>query len=512
MPCGERLTLRTKVCGGTEPMQRKADLSLFRGIKREGGKKEGSPTEEDVRKNRGKGFCGRTVMRRDAVRDVIVIGGGAAGLLAACEAGRRGLDVLLLEKNAKPGKKLSQTGNGKCNYTNLEMDSSRYRGENPAFIEAVLSCFSAEDALSYFREFGIEPRYRGSYVYPRSEEAQAFTEALCRKLKRCSVEIKLNCRAERLHRMGDAGKGSGDTVGGEKERGKRKDRGNPEEQRGLRGDREPAAPESARFLVESSAGAFYTRNLILASGSRAMPQSGSEGDSYVFLKKLKLPMVPVVPALTGVRAKERICRYWAGVRTEGKISVWSENQLLSEDTGELQLTDYGVSGIPVFQVSRYISYQLLKTPEVRVELDFLPGESEEESRTAFRKRKEHLKEERQKDFLLSFFHRRLSEVVLRDCRLFSEKPVGVLTEEELERLVQRLRHYPLHITAANDFTRAQCCAGGLDTRAVSAETMEIQGIPGLYAVGELLDVDGICGGYNLHFAFGCGILAGRAVR
>ncbi len=397
---------------------------------------------------------------------VLVIGGGAAGLMAAIAAAEKGASVALWEGGGEPGKKILATGNGKCNFTNLRLSPQQFRTQCPALLEPLLATFSPEDAVSFFRELGVAPSARNGYVYPRSEQAASIRDALVWRAKELAVQMECGRKVESLHRT---------------EKG---------------------------FLAQAGTCRMQAEAVVLAAGGKAAPATGSDGSGYRLAQSLGHSLVPVTPALVQLTAKGFPFRKVAGVRTQARIRLLAKGCVLSEDTGELQLTDYGISGIPVFQVSRFASQALEAGGHPEAQLDFFPEEEAETLRDAWRQRQQSHPAWRSGDFLNGLLPRKLAEALLSQAGISLEDTWGQIPEKKLERLLALCKQLTVEITGTKGFGSAQACAGGIPLTEVDA-SLESHLAPGLFLAGELLDVDGICGGYNLHWAWTSGRLAGQ---
>lgn len=265
---------------------------------------------------------------------VIIIGGGAAGSMAALTAAQNGADVLLLEQNEIIGRKILSTGNGRCNFTNRFQDPSCYRSDNSGFAWKSIGKFSEPETTSFFKNLGIYPKDKNGYLYPWSEQASAVREALESALKLAKIRIHTGVRV-----FGIIPKKNGFQIS---------------------------------FSKDGKKGMISGEAVILAAGSKAAAKLGSDGSGYDLAKMLGHKLVPVVPALVQLRCREKLYRQVAGVRTHGKVTVFIDGTETASDIGELQLTDYGISGIPVFQISRYAARGLYEKKEVFAELDFMP--------------------------------------------------------------------------------------------------------------------------------------------
>lgn len=401
-------------------------------------------------------------------RQVIIIGGGASGLAAAIAAAREGAGVTVLEHMDRVGKKILSTGNGRCNLTNLSLRPEHYRCSQPQFPMKVIDHFSVWDTLAFFDEIGIVTKSRNGYIYPNSDQASSVLDSLRMEAERLGVRVVTECH---ISRAACAGKG--------------------------------------RFRIESDQGVFQGERLILAAGSKAAPVTGSDGSGYQLAQAFGHRVITPLPALVQLRCQGKFLKQLAGVRCDALVKLVSEGQVLAADQGELQLTDYGVSGIPTFQVSRFAAVALHKKKAVSVLLDFLPSKSMEETKQFIRNRAKALAYRKSEDFLTGVLNKKLSQVLLKLSQIDGAELVGNLKNQQLERLVHLIKVFELPVTSTNSFEQAQVCCGGVDTRDVRPETMESKLVKGLYLAGELLDVDGICGGYNLQWAWSTGITAGR---
>ena len=408
---------------------------------------------------------------------VVIIGGGASGLVAAIEAARRGARVTVVEHMDRVGKKILSTGNGRCNMTNLYMEPECYRSGDGSFPMKVISGFSVEDTLCFFRGLGIETRDRNGYIYPNSDQASAVLDVLRQEMGHLGLQVLLSCEADRM--------------------------------------------------LEADA-------LILAAGSKAAPSTGSDGSGYELAKRLGHRVIKPLPALVQLRCQGNMYKQMAGIRTEARVGLYMESPrfgksgkgaenpqlsksgkgagriLLAEDKGELQLTDYGLSGIPVFQVSRFAARALDEGRRVVVKVDFMPSWKEEEALGLLRKRAARMDYKTVEEMFTGLLNKKLALVLIRLAGVDPSMKSGELSARQAGRLLEQIKSYEAIVMSVNPFANAQVCCGGVDVHEVDGTTMESKVKKGLYLAGELLDVDGICGGYNLQFAWSSGAIAGRS--
>lgn len=413
------------------------------------------------------------------MRKIGIIGGGASGLAAAitAAAGPKNIKIFILEHKEQAGKKLLSTGNGRCNLTNERMDSSFFRSEEIRCVEKVLEQFDASDTIHFFEELGLMMRSRNGYIYPRCEQASAVRELLVKEAERRGVVIYTNIHVTEI-------------VPGKK------------------GFQVFGRSSDTKDLKKRR---FSFDKLILACGGRAAKVLGSDGSGYTLAKNLGHTIVPVVPALVQLKVKEHPFKEASGVRTEAGVSAYIAGEKICRDTGELQITNYGISGIPVFQISRYVARALYEKRRVEVEIDLLPSMSEDAFFSYLIKRRIGKEAMQTGDFLAGIFHSRLTACLLARLKIPVLRPAGELSEREIIKFVKQCKHSLLSIQDTTGYDNAQACAGGISLGEVDCVTMESRYVKGLYLTGELLDADGMCGGYNLQWAWATGILAGRHI-
>ena len=400
------------------------------------------------------------------MRHVIVIGGGASGLVAAITAARNGAKVTIIEKNDRLGRKILSTGNGRCNLTNEYMTPSCFRSDDLEIVSHVLEKFGYESAVHFFEELGIVLRNRQGYVYPISDQASTVADALQMEVMFQQIHCVLGQTATNISK-----------------------------------NRE-------KFVVKTEQATFSGDAVILATGGKAASKLGSDGSGYELAKRMGHHMAPVLPALVQLKCKGQSFKQVAGVRTQAKVTLFIDSEAVSADEGELQLTNYGISGIPVFQISRFASKGLYKKQKVWAELDFMPIKSDEEFYKFIVERIKARGQKSAEDFLFGMFHKKIIEWLLKTANINAGKLIRDLSQKELEQLIELCKHFKIEIENHNGFEQAQVCAGGVKTTEVNVDTLESIFEENLYLIGELLDVDGICGGYNLQWAWATGYIAG----
>lgn len=403
------------------------------------------------------------------MKRIRIIGGGASGMMAAIHAKTKENDVVILEKNDRIGKKILVTGNGKCNLGNEHLDAGCYYSRNRDFVESVLKQYDTEATVSFFESIGLKIRSKNGYLYPYSEQASTVLDVLRMELERRGVKIECGVQITEC------------------------------------------VPSKRGYLLKDQNGKKYEADqVVLACGGPASLKDGGM-DGYLMMKNLGLNAYPLVPGLVQLRTAGNDQKGMAGVRCQACIRLFVDREEKAEERGELQLTDYGISGIPVFQLSRIAAYALKDQRQVSVHIDFAPDTSLREIEDFLFKQQKLRGERTTEDLLTGLLNKKLNAVLLRKCQIRGNRPNQSLTREEIRQLAGLLKDYEMMITAVNPFFNAQVCAGGLALEELD-EHMQIRRFPGLYMTGELLDADGICGGYNLHWAFATGTIAGKAIR
>lgn len=400
--------------------------------------------------------------------DIIIVGAGASGLTSGIHAARAGAHVLILEHMERAGKKILATGNGKCNFTNEKQGIAYYNGKNPAFVLPALRQFGVQETLAFFNELGIYPKKKreGCY-YPSSGQASSVAEALLMECRRLNVRIAYNVGIREIKK------------------------------------------ENGHFSFYTKQGIFESRCCIIATGGKAGRKTGSDGSGNLYIERFGHKLTDIVPALVQMQGKQSFLKEIAGIRADGKVSIYIENEKIAEDTGELQLTEFGVSGIPAFQVSRYASLALIEGKDVFATLNFLPDLCREEVQDLMECRfLSYGKGKNAIQALIGLFPDKLNFVLLKEAGISPKKAAEKCTAKELKCLAETVQNLRVDIIGTKGFDHAQVCAGGVDTSEVNPTTMESRLIPGLYFAGEVLDVDGMCGGYNLQWAWSSGYVAG----
>lgn len=430
--------------------------------------------------------------------DVIVIGAGASGMMAAVQAAKSGRSVAVLEILARPGKKILVTGNGKCNLTNYKLDGSCYHTDSGSTedIMKVISRFDADAVTGFFREEGMLVRDRDGYVYPYSEQAASVADCLRGCLTKYGVRLICGCETASVKKNGNEFLVSGmiRDVEAENKRADVKKDGSRKKAKDKLSVNDAAAMRKFSCISDE---------LIVATGSAAggvcnqgMAGKGTGADEpncelgYNIARGFGHHIVKSLPALVALGCEENFFNEISGVRAKGNIRLLIDGKCVASDRGELQLTENGISGIPVFQVSRYAVAALNAGNKcIQAELDFMPEYDDKELAAYI----EGINEE---SILTGLVNRKLMSLFIK------------LSGGSTASLVRMLKHFTVKVVSSKDTASAQVCSGGVRIDEVDIATMESKLCHGLYFCGEILDVDGCCGGYNLQWAWSSGWIAG----
>ncbi len=432
------------------------------------------------------------------IYDVAIVGGSASGMACAITAARRGLTVLLLEKNTQTGRKLRATGNGKCNIANSYYDESCYRGSNQNVIRNLVGPVSYEQTLAFMRSLGLPVIAKNGYYYPASQQATAVIHALNRGMEHAGVicicgRQVTNVSYEQTHFVIHT------RISEEYQK---------EMRRITKKSGKHARMEHLSYDEAEQMTSYEARKVVLATGGYAGSQYGCSGDGYVLAKRFGHHIMTPLPALVPLTSYDTYCRDLAGVRVAGHVAVAVDGMEIYGTDGEIQFTEYGASGICVFMVSRIAAKALDLGKEVELHIDFMPQYSFDDLLAEIDflfGNTDYLSVE---DSLRGFVPEKLANVILQCAGVDGVLKAYKLDIMVLRRIVEQMKHFEMHIEGCKDYDMAQVTAGGVDVTEITQD-YESKLQSGLYLIGELLDVDGTCGGYNLTFAFVSGMRAGE---
>ena len=400
--------------------------------------------------------------------DTIIVGGGAAGLTAAVLLGRQKLSVLLLEKQPRVGKKLLATGNGTCNITNANATPDRYHGDRHT-ADAVIRQFSPSDTVAFFNSIGVScvKRPDGKY-YPRAEQAAAVLDQLRAEAAVYGVFEQCDTAVQAIQ------------------------------------------PTKNGFTVNTDNGNYTAKTVLVCTGGAAAPQLGGGVDGYGLLTTLGHTKTPLFPSIVQLKTDITFIKAMKGLRVDGTVTIATDKMRRSE-TGEILFTEYGLSGPAVMQVSRVAGdWERQKKGACTVSLDLFPDMREGELITLLARRRA-LQGRTLENFFTGFLNKRIGQTVIRAAGLTLTAPVDSLTDADVAALAQLLKNWTFPVLGTKGFNGAQVTAGGIKANEFADSTMESCYQKGVFAAGEVLDVDGDCGGFNLQFAFASAAVAAGGI-
>lgn len=404
-----------------------------------------------------------------AMRHAIIIGGGASGLVAAICAARNGARVTVLERMQRVGKKLLATGNGRCNLANRRLDATHYHGAQPHFVEAVFAQFGLDATLAFFDKLGVPVREEeDGKLFPASQQASSVLDVLRYEMAELGVVEVCDVIVQSIELKRDGVRclcGNGRTFDGD------------------------AA--------------------VICTGGKSSPNLGSNGGGYRLAQALGHRVIEPFPALVQVTLDSPHLNHLAGVGLEGRAAVWVDGQLARTESGELLFAKYGLSGTAILQLSRTISEATLKGRATNLRIDLFPDLSEDALADLIHER---IAANPRKPLEFSFvglIHKRLVAALLNAAGVGNpQRPCGELSHEEVARIASVMKTWRFRCTGTQSWMFSQVTAGGVDVREVDSATLESKHAPGVYFAGEVLDIDGDSGGYNLQWAWSSGAVAG----
>ncbi len=403
---------------------------------------------------------------------IIIIGGGAAGLMASIVAARRGAHVTLVERMQRVGKKLLATGNGRCNLSNTDLDFEHYHGKEPGFVVPALMTCDLDRTLAFFKELGLEYMEEDGKIFPRSEQAGSVLEVLRYEALRLGVNELTETRIGAIKKQGDA------------------------------------------FLLTASNGhTFNADAVIIATGGKSAPNLGSNGSGYVLAESLGHTIVEPVPALVQVCLDEDWPKQLQGLKISGRSELLVDGKAAGARSGEILFTDYGVSGPPLLELSREISLGIQAGKSCQLRLDLVTGMPHKEVADLIESRWKTSPHKSLEFSMVGFIHKRLIMVALETAGL--KERHGEASENfnkrDAHRLAAALKDWRATCSGTQSWMHSQVTAGGVATCDVDASTLESRLVDGIYFAGEVLDVDGDCGGYNLQWAWSSGFTAAENI-
>ncbi|MTI83090.1 MAG: NAD(P)/FAD-dependent oxidoreductase [Firmicutes bacterium] len=402
---------------------------------------------------------------------VAVIGGGAAGLTAALAARYNGAEVTVLEQKDRVGKKILATGNGRCNLSNTDLNVSHYHGKNPKFAFGALNRFDFHQTMELFERLGIAWKVEdGGKVYPMSDQASSVLDVMRHELEILRVETKVETKVNAI------------------------------------------TPQSSGFFLQLNSGeCLNAHRVIVTTGGKAAPNLGSNGSGYTLAEQSGHSIVEPFPALVQLKLSAGFLKQISGIKFEGEAEIWAAGKCRAQAVGEILFTNYGISGPPILALSRKAGEYLCTGEKVFIRVNLINFMSPQELETFLVNR---LQQQAHKSAFFSFvgfINKRLVPVILQEAGVSDiHKKAGQVTTGERNAILKILQDWRFEVTGTNSWTAAQVTAGGVDVKDINPKTMESKLVPGIFFAGEVLDIDGDCGGYNLQWAWSSGYVAGES--
>ena len=393
--------------------------------------------------------------------DIIIIGAGASGIVTAINAKNENNRVILLEKNDRIGKKLLATGNGRCNYTNMNLSEKNY--SSPDFVKRTLEDFSNEDLINYFRILGLESTIDGNRVYPISLKANSVLNILIYWLEKKGIEVKTKSQVKEIKKT------------------------------------------KKGYEVITNEETLSADIVVAAFGGKAMPASGSDGVSFEILKKMGIRVTDLKPALTQLKLDSKYLKHLSGTKVIGRARLLRDEKVIDEREGEILFTNYGISGPPILDIS-------VNTKEGDIIEVPLINNLKKDSIDMVYNRYYMFPDFSLEEFLMGLVDKKFIHYIVDSLDMDKNTAMNMISMGDFEKIIGLLLKSRFKITGNTGFKNAQVTRGGVSLDEVSPENYEAKKYKDLYIIGEALDIDGDCGGYNLHFAFGCGYRLGKILR
>ena len=401
--------------------------------------------------------------------NIVIVGAGASGMVTAILASRQGKKVLLLEKNNKVGKKLLATGNGKCNILNQRPTLEHFYSQHPLFVASVFKDYSYYEVRQFFRSIGLElVEAKEGKVFPMSLQASSVVELLEAECEQLGVKILCDTLVEKI------------------------------------------TYKKNQYTIQHTKGRVESPTLVIATGHVSAPQLGGVLDGVNFAKSFGHKIVKDFPTLVQLTSSRKDLKQIAGVKVESRVTLKGKSSKTIHKYGDVLFTSYGISGLAILDISRAVMKELIHTPKVTLTIDLMPKISEAQLLSLMKKSLRKKSEKPVPLWLQGFIHKKLISVVLKPLKL-EDLVESKIKIEHLEKIVKAIKEFEFVVNGSRGYKGAEVATGGVDVKEVNPKTMESKKQKGLYFTGEVLDVDGDRGGFNLYFAWVCGLRAGKSV-
>ena len=396
------------------------------------------------------------------IYDLIIIGGGASGIMAAITASQYSEKVLIIEKNNRIGKKVLVTGNGRCNYTNTLLKSTDFN--NPSFVEQTLNQFSVEDTIAFFETLGIEPKFEDEgKTYPLSEQSSSFLDVFLYELKLRNISVELNQEIISINKKNEVFK-----------------------------------------LTSNDNSVYMSKKLILSTGGKSMPLTGSNGSGFELAKTLGHHITEVFPALVKLRIESPYLKQLSGVKISTQVDLIVNDKVIQTENGDILFANYGISGPTVLELSRKANDNLIKGSNVGVRIALIQSLPKSKIVERF----EIFKYREIDQSIVGLVNKRFINVLIKQAGIEKNNTIiSDIPKSKLFKLIDLLYDWRLKVVGSLGFDDSQVTAGGIDITQIDELTLESKLCKGLFFCGEVLDVDGRCGGFNLQWAWSSGHVA-----
>ena len=438
-------------------------------------------------------------MHDETIYDICVIGAGASGMMAALAGAISGAKVCLLEAKDRVGTKILKTGNGRCNLSHSPISGDEYAGTGATYLSGYLDRFGVSDTLDFFKHIGLFTREKDGYIYPYSENASAVLDVLRFAIRDYGVQVYTGYFVKSIEKNDNGFSVICDVRVKTDDKDKHNGPGSGRDK-----NRSGDAKDSLQIMT--------VRNVILSTGGSADPSSGSDGNGFKLAHKLGLYVIKPLPALVKVIADDKDMAVLSGVRAKGKVGITTDDPINNDlicDTGEIQFTKDGLSGIPVFNISRYVSLLLDKDLDVVLSVDLMPDMEAADIKDHLNFLSDnHRSDMSIEELMCGVINKKIASYIFKKTGINPNTHVSEIPDRKIDGIIRMLKDMRFNISATYGFDQAQVTCGGVDFAEVG-DDLQCKQIPGLYLTGELLDIDGRCGGYNLQWAWTSGYIAGR---
>lgn len=405
---------------------------------------------------------------------IAIIGGGASGLVSAISFAKalkhqNNVEIVVLERLDRVGKKILATGNGRCNLSNLNTNEKYYHSKNPKFVKDVLSQFNFKDTIAFFESIGLICRIEeDGRLYPYSNQASSVLDILRMEVQHLGIKEICDFEVNNIKK------------------------------------------HKNKFIISSTNNQKYEASkIILSTGGNAQPNLGSNGSGYKLLKSLSHTITDISPSLVQIKSDSKIVKALNGIKVNAEAKIICNNKVIRKEKGELLFTEYGLSGILILQLSTIIKN--FKAQNIKISVDIMPEFEKNNVKEIIQNKisKENWKS--LENFFVGILNKKVGQMILKSAGIYPlSRKANSLSSSEINKIVETIKDWQFNITGTMSWNNAQVTSGGVNTEEFDSSSLESKKIKNLYVTGELLDVDGDCGGFNLQWAWSTGFIAGKS--